>query len=101
MNLEGRMQSIEKIESKQKEMKETTKPSVKTKAKLLGRLSSIENPIAQFIILCFCVAIQNTINSSNTAILTTIERAYVMTTVETAVFLVLHDISNVVASKQA
>jgi hypothetical protein len=60
---------------------------------------SIDKPIFQFVVLCCCAATQNVINASNTAILTTIERAFLMKTVETALFLVLHDISNILASK--
>lgn len=60
---------------------------------------TIENKNLAFIILCMCVFLQNSIiGGSNYAILSTIERAYYMTSFESAIFLSLYDVSNILVS---
>ena len=51
------------------------------------------------IIMCACALIQNIIvGGANNAILTTIERAYFMTSIESAMFLSFYDFANILAS---
>jgi organic anion transporter 4A len=62
-------------------------------------LLKINNNILAFVILCLCVLMQNIIiGGANNAILTTIEKAYYMTSIESAIFLTLYDCANIVAS---
>lgn len=50
-------------------------------------------------ILCCCALMQNVIvGGANNAILSTIEKAYYMTSVESAMFLSMYDIANIIAS---
>lgn len=50
-------------------------------------------------VLCVCALMQNIIiGGANNAVLTTIERAYFMTSIESALFLSLYDVANIFAS---
>lgn len=65
----------------------------------ISNLFKINNNILAFVILCLCVLMQNIIvGGANNAILTTIERAYYMTSIESAIFLTIYDCANVLAS---
>ena len=74
--------------------------SIKKKSfKNFSILFSIRKNIVAFVILCMCVLMQNVIvGGANNAILTTIERAYYMTSIESAIFLTIYDVANIIAS---
>jgi MFS family permease len=60
---------------------------------------SIKNKNLILVIMCACVLMQNIIvGGANNAILTTIERAFYMTSMESAMFLSFYDIANIIAS---
>jgi organic anion transporter 4A len=64
-----------------------------------SNLFKIKNNKVALVILCLCALIQNVVvGGANNAILTTIERAYYMTSIESAVFLTLYDVANIIAS---
>ena len=72
------------------------KPSNIEKPKKKRISFKITNNIIAFVILCLCVLMQNIIiGGANNAILTTIERAYYMTSIESAIFLTLYDCANI------
>jgi hypothetical protein len=71
---------------------------IMTKQKLPGFLSIRNNNIA-LMIMCLCALMQNIlVGGANNAILTTIERAYFMTSMESALFLSFYDVANIIAS---
>lgn len=75
------------------------KNSIKKCVREFFEIISIRNNTAALVILCFCALMQNIIiGGSNNAILTTIERAYFMTSIQTATFLALYDVANIIAS---
>lgn len=62
-------------------------------------LFSIENNIYALVILCICGLTQNIIVAgANNVILTTIEKAFYMSSLESALFLAFYDIFNVISS---
>lgn len=68
------------------------------KSPWLSRLV-IRNRNLALAILCCCAFMQNVIvGGANNAILSTIEKAYYMTSVESAVFLTMYDVANIIAS---
>lgn len=59
----------------------------------------IRNRNLALAVLCCCAFMQNVIvGGANNAILSTIEKAYYMTSVESAIFLTMYDVSNIIAS---
>lgn len=78
-----------------------SKPSVKRRVNLMTvrRRAKIRNKNLALAILCLCALMQNIIvGGANNAVLTTIEKAYYMTSIETALFLTMYDIANIIAS---
>lgn len=64
-----------------------------------GGLFQITNNHTALAVLCLCAFMQNVlIGGANNAILTTIERAFYMTSIESALFLTFYDVANIVAS---
>lgn len=60
---------------------------------------TIKNQNLALGILCACALMQNVIvGGANNAILSTIEKAYYMTSVESALFLSMYDVANIIAS---
>lgn len=72
--------------------------SVKTH-KTLKEFFTIKNKNIALATLCLCVLTQNVIvGGANNAILTTIERAFYMSSLESALFLSVYDIANIISS---
>ena len=60
---------------------------------------TIRNHNLALAIMCCCALMQNIlVGGANNAILTTIERAYFMTSIESALFLAFYDIANIISS---
>ncbi|CAF0861891.1 unnamed protein product [Brachionus calyciflorus] len=67
--------------------------------KKLKKLLIIKNNNIALIVLSLCAFVQNAIVSgANNAILTTIERAFFMSSLDSALFLIVYDIANILAS---
>jgi MFS family permease len=72
--------------------------TVKTKQSRCS-MFSITNNNSALAVMCLCALMQNIIvGGANNAILTTIERAYFMTSLESALFLTFYDVANIIAS---
>ncbi len=60
----------------------------------------IKSNVTALVILCLCAFVQNVaVGGANNAILSTIERAYYLSSMESAIFLSIYDVANIIASK--
>jgi hypothetical protein len=80
-------------------LNQQTQSKAKSKRGGLCSLFSIKSNNVALIIMCSCALMQNIlVGGANNAILTTIERAYFMTSIESALFLSFYDVANIIAS---